>query len=234
MDAQRVAIMVDGDNISPTHATKIMVEAAKIGRIDVARVYAATNNTSGWLSLPGYRVMQAGTGKNASDLLLCIDAMELALTGGIDGFVVASSDGDFAHLALRLRERGLHVQGLGEDKAPEGFRAACSRFLKLTGPKPCDSAKTSEGPTGSNANPQGISDLDRNIRTMIGQHSKKGQGMRIVDLAPKMHSAHGIRISTYPERCWRGYLKNRPNLYDLDPRGPEALVRFRPDGFAAG
>ena len=71
------------------------------------------------------------------------------------------------------------------------------------------------------------------IRAMIAQHSKKGSGMRIAELAPKMHVAHGIKISTLPEKTWRSYLTARPALYDLDQRGPEAMVRFRPEGFAA-
>jgi hypothetical protein len=47
-----------------------------------------------------------------------------------------------------------------------------------------------------------------------------------------MHVQHGIRISTFPEKTWRSYLQARPALFDLDPRGPEAMVRFRPEGFA--
>jgi hypothetical protein len=78
-----------------------------------------------------------------------------------------------------------------------------------------------------------ITDLDRNIRAMIAQHSKLGAGMRIAELAPKMHLSHGIKISALPEKTWRAYLTARPKLFDVDPRGPEAMVRFRPDGFAA-
>jgi len=57
--------------------------------------------------------------------------------------------------------------------------------------------------------------------------------MRIMDLARNMHIQHGVKISTYPEKTWRAYLAARPDLYELDPRGPEAMVRFLPQGFAA-
>jgi hypothetical protein len=226
MVAPRIAVLVDGDNISPKHSSQVISSAEKLGRVDVARVYAAGNQQSDWLTTPGYRLMHAGAGKNSADLLLCIDAMELALIGGMESFVIATSDGDFTHIAQRLRERGLHVLGLGEAKAPKSFRLACTEFLLL---------QTRQKRTNATVAPEvgNFSELDRNIRTMIAKHSQKGLGMRIVDLAPKMHAAHGTRISSYPERSWRAYLSQRPALYDLDPRGPDALVRFRPEGFAS-
>jgi uncharacterized LabA/DUF88 family protein len=111
MIAPRIAVLVDGDNISAKHSSQVILLAEKLGRVDVARVYAAGNQQSDWLTTPGYRLMHAGAGKNSTDLLLCIDAMELALIGGLESFVIATSDGDFSHIAQRLRERGLHVLG---------------------------------------------------------------------------------------------------------------------------
>ncbi|MGR3593094.1 MAG: NYN domain-containing protein [Limimaricola soesokkakensis] len=222
MVAQRTAVLVDGDNMSPRHAARVLVEAGKLGRVDVARVYAAANHPSEWLSTPGYRLMHAGVGKNAADLLLSIDAMELALTGGIDSFLIATSDGDFLHLAQRLRERGLHVLGLGEKKAPLGFRLACTEFLVLPAVKNCDKPIPDAG---------AFSEFDQKIRDMIAQHSTKGRGMRVAELNPKMHRLHGIRISALPEGNWRAYLSARPSLYALDPPGPEAMVRYRAEGF---
>lgn len=223
MKYRRIAVLVDGDNVSSKHSAQIISEAEKLGRIDVARVYTATNPSSDWLMTPGYRLMHAGVGKNAADLLLSIDAMELALVGGIDAFVVATSDRDFTHLAQRLRERGLYVLGLGEQKAPEDFRLSCTEFHLLT------KKKNSQH---SVAKASGVSELDQKIRCMIAQYSTGGRGIRISELAPKMHAAHGTRISAYPERNWRTYLSARPTLYEIDPRGPEAMVRFRPRGFS--
>ncbi|WP_138933153.1 NYN domain-containing protein [Roseovarius arcticus] len=224
MSAERIALLVDGDNISATHAKDILSYARKLGRVDVARVYGGAHHSCDWLNAPGYRVMHAGAGKNAADVLLCIDAMELALTGGLQTFAVATSDGDFTHLSQRLRERGLHVLGLGEAKAPECFRMACSTFVQLGGEEKLGETKLI--PTGTSA------DFDRRIRAMIQQHTEKGSGMRLVDLAAAMRKKHGTQISTYPERSWRAYLANRSDLYALDPRGPEAMVRYKPAGFA--
>lgn len=227
MDPRRIAVLVDGDNISARHFAQVIAAASGLGRVDIARVYAAANRPSDWLTLPGYRLMHAGQGKNAADVLLCIDAMELALVGGLETFVIATSDGDFTHLAQRLRERGQHVLGLGEEKAPMSFRLACTDFVLLNPLSKCTAEPEKTEPVAPPAKPADKSKLDLDIRSIIAKNSQKGAGMRITDLSAVMYKEHGVRISKYPERSWRGYLSKRPTLYDLDPRGPEAKVRFR-------
>lgn len=68
-------------------------------------------------------------GKNASDIALVIDAMDLMHSGRFDGFVLVSSDSDFTRLASRIREQGLEVYGIGRRMTPAAFRKACKRFL---------------------------------------------------------------------------------------------------------
>lgn len=70
-------------------------------------------------------------GKNASDIGLVIDAMDILHTGRFDGFVIVSSDSDFTALANRIREQGLEVIGIGEDKTPESLRNVCNRFVYI-------------------------------------------------------------------------------------------------------
>lgn len=240
---QRLAVLVDGDNIAARHAARIQATAQKYGPAHVTRVYVNAQINSGWLAEPGFRIMHAGTGKNAGDLLLTIDAMELALSEEFDRFLIVSSDGDFTHLAQRLREKGLHVTGMGEKKAPTSFRKACSQFVEIKD-QPCKvPASTTKSPVSkSAANDPGaaksdgtrseVTDLDLKIRAFIKQHSQNGAGMRINDLAPKMHQTHKIKISEQSEKTWRGYLSKRKDLYALDPRGPDAKVRFIPEGFS--
>lgn len=245
---ERVAVLVDGDNINAIHAEQVRCAGRRLGRVDVTRVYAAANIKSDWLTTPGYRVMHAGSGKNAADILLCIDAMELALTGGIENFVIATSDGDFTHVAQRLREKGLHVHGMGEAKSPQSFRLACTTFTVLKTAQCRIATPVAKAPTAvvkpsvptakapaSVAKPvvPNVSMLDRKIQAIIATHSVKSRGMKIAELAREMHAAHATKISDQPERTWRAYLIKRPNLYDLDPRGPEAFVRFRPKAFAS-
>lgn len=220
--AARLAILVDGDNISGCHARNILVAASAHGRPDLARVYADAQRTMIWHDTPEFNVIHAGTGKNASDLLLTIDAMELALLRGFEAIVIASSDGDFTHLGRRLREIGKTVIGLGEAKTPQTFRCACSSFVELGN----QSSKIEPGTSGHD-----VTELDRRIRSLIAANSKNGEGMKITELSPKMHALHGTRISTYPEKTWHNYLRSRPELYEVGPKGQEATVRFKPGGF---
>ena len=221
--AQPVAVLVDGDNISGKHAAAILAVAAEYGDPSVVRAYLDAKLASDWHVSIGYRLVHAGSGKNAADILLALDAMELVLSREVRCFIIATSDGDFTHLALRLREHGAKVIGIGEAKAPQSFRATCTDFVEVGKQKALKLVPRE---------PAGVTELDHNIRAMIAAHSKKGAGMRIADLAPKMHVQHGIRISTFPDKTWRAYLLARPALFELDPRGPEAMVRFRPEGFS--
>jgi len=96
-------------------------------------------------------------------------------------------------------------------------------------------AQTPPSPKASPAlNGKRCAELDLRIRETIAANSTNGEGMRIVDLAPRMHAKFGVRIGTYPERTWRAYLLARNTLYDLDPKGPEAKVRFKKNGFSLG
>jgi uncharacterized protein (TIGR00288 family) len=220
---QPVAVLVDGDNISGKNAASILGIAMKHGDPVVVRAYLDAQRSSDWHAAIGYRLMHAGTGKNATDILLAIDAMDLVHAKAAMHFIIATSDGDFTHLAVRLRELGAKVIGVGEAKAPRTFRASCTTFVELSAQSTVKLVPKE---------PTGVTELDRKIRAMIAQHSKQGSGMRITELAPKMHVEHGIKISTLPEKTWRSYLAARPALFDLDARGPDAMVRFRPEGFA--
>lgn len=128
--APKVALLIDGENISATFATTIMTEVRKLGDPAIRRVYGKADHVAAW-DAEGFRLMQTRPGKNAADLLLSIEAMTLALRDGITAFAIASSDGDFVYLATQLREIGVTVLGLGEEKAPTAFRNSCSRFCML-------------------------------------------------------------------------------------------------------
>lgn len=215
----RVAVLIDGDNIGVGHAAAIGEVARRAGRPDLLRVYGDAGRGSDWRRMPGFRFIDAGEGKNAADVLLCIDAMEIAGAGDFGTFVLASNDSDFTHLARRLRERGLRVIGVGTATASRVFGACCSRF-EVVG-----AVATSVPPTASDT-------LDHRIKVMIASHGTKGRGMSIATLGALIGQT-GLRIGDRPEKTWRAYLQARPSLFELDPRGPNAMVRFRPEGFPA-
>lgn len=220
---QPVSLLVDGDNVSGKYAKQIRSFATKRGDLTVGRVYTDARQNCEWHDALGYRMVHAGTGKNAADVLLALDALELLLLKKCRYFLIASSDGDFCHLATRLREYGATVIGIGEEKAPKPFRASCSEFIEIN--------KVSHVQLVPKTALE-ITEFDLKIRSLITVHSEKGLGMRIVDLAAQMRSVHSINIGTIESRGWRAHLTARPSLYDLDPRGPDAKVRFQPAGFA--
>jgi uncharacterized LabA/DUF88 family protein len=151
-----LAVLIDADNTSPKYTKAIFEEIAGIGEASVRRCYGdfSSNQMSGWSKVQAEFGMvphhqPANTvGKNASDIALVIDAMDLMHSGRFDGFVLVSSDSDFTRLASRIREQGLDVFGIGQRKTPEAFRKACKRFIFLENiseaeaPKPAKSDDT--------------------------------------------------------------------------------------------
>ncbi len=140
-DATRplLAVLIDADNTSPKHAGAIFEEIASLGEASVRRCYGdfSSQQMAGWNRVQAEHGLvphhsPANTiGKNSSDISLVIDAMDILHTGRFDGFVLVSSDSDFTRLASRIREQGLDVYGIGQQKTPEAFRKACKRFIFL-------------------------------------------------------------------------------------------------------
>src|SRR5689334_7283247 len=135
----RFAVLIDADNTSPRIAAGLFEEVAKFGEASVRRIYGdfSGNRLKSWadilqkFAIDPYQQFAYTTGKNASDIALVIDAMDLLHSGRLDGFCLVSSDSDFTRLASRMREEGIDVYGFGEQKTPESFRQACSRFIYI-------------------------------------------------------------------------------------------------------
>lgn len=136
-DARHFAVLIDADNASPKIADALFEEIAKFGEASVRRIYGdfSSPRSKDWADVlakhaivPQQQFAYA-TGKNASDITLVIDAMDLLHSERFDGFCLVSSDSDFTRLASRIREQGLKVYGFGEQKTAESFRQACHRFV---------------------------------------------------------------------------------------------------------
>jgi hypothetical protein len=133
----RFAVLIDGDNTSPQIAQGLFEEVATFGEASVRRIYGDFSgpHLKSWISIlrkhaiDPYQQFAYTPGKNASDIALVIDAMDLLHSGRFDGFCLVSSDSDFTRLASRLREQGADVYGFGAQKTPESFRQACRRFI---------------------------------------------------------------------------------------------------------
>ena len=136
-ESRSLAVLIDADNTSPRYAQAIFKEIVTLGEANVRRIYGdfSEKRLIGWdgaiqsLAILQHQQRSNSKGKNASDIALVIDAMDLMHKGALDGFCLVSSDSDFTRLAQRLREEGMVVYGFGEQKTPEAFRNACNRFI---------------------------------------------------------------------------------------------------------
>jgi hypothetical protein len=162
----RLAVLIDGDNTTPTIIEALLAEIAKYGSATVKRAYGdwTTQNLRGWKEVINAHAIQPmqqfayTTGKNATDSALIIDAMDLLYTGNLDGFCLVSSDSDFTKLASRLRESGKTVYGFGEPKTPQSLVAACDKFVYLDvlrtqekSEQPTEESRSSAAPARKNA-----------------------------------------------------------------------------------
>jgi uncharacterized LabA/DUF88 family protein len=133
----KLAVLIDADNVPYSNVKGMMEEIAKYGTPTTKRIYAdwTKPNANGWKSvllehaITPIQQYSYTVGKNSSDSALIIDAMDLLYSDKLDGFCIVSSDSDFTRLAIRLRESGMKVIGIGEKKTPSAFIAACDRFV---------------------------------------------------------------------------------------------------------
>lgn len=136
---KKFALIIDADNISAKYIKPILDELSQYGNVTYKRIYGdwTSNQNSSWKeellknSISPIQQFSYTYGKNATDSAMIIDAMDILYTHSVDGFCIVSSDSDFTRLAGRIRESGLTVIGMGEEKTPIPFRKACDIFTSL-------------------------------------------------------------------------------------------------------
>lgn len=137
LNEKHLAVLIDADNISAKNIKNMLIEISRYGIPTIKRIYGdwTKPDLGGWKnSLLEHAItpmQQYGytSGKNSTDSAMIIDAMDILYTDAVDGFCIVSSDSDFTRLAIRLREAGKMVYGIGEKKTPVSFIAACSKFI---------------------------------------------------------------------------------------------------------
>ncbi|HEU5096048.1 MAG TPA: NYN domain-containing protein [Reyranella sp.] len=153
---RRFAVLIDADNTSPRIVAGLFEEIARFGEASVRRIYGdfSSPRLKSWAdilqkyAIDPYQQFAYTSGKNASDIALVIDAMDLLHSRRFDGFCLVSSDSDFTRLASRLREEGADVYGFGAQKTPESFRQACRRFIYTENLQP-EAAASEKVPQGA-------------------------------------------------------------------------------------
>lgn len=136
-NTRKMAVLIDGDNAESKLIEQTLAEAGKYGQLTVRRAYGDWSQQSlkGWKEaneayaiLPVQKFAHAA-GKNSTDTVLIIEAMDLLHEHKVDGFCIVSSDSDYTRLASRIREAGLFVMGIGRSHTPQAFVKACEVFV---------------------------------------------------------------------------------------------------------
>jgi uncharacterized protein (TIGR00288 family) len=147
-----VALLIDCENANPESIEGILSELAEKGAINIRRAYGNWKNQAAWeeklhpFAIQPVQQFAYTKGKNAVDMCMAIDAMDLLFTESIDIFALVTSDSDFTPLVLKLLSKGKSVIGFGESKTPEPFKKACSLFIHTDGfGKPSDESAGSSG-----------------------------------------------------------------------------------------
>ena len=136
---RNIALLIDADNTTPRGIDPVLTVMAELGQVNIRRAYGnfAKDNLSKWADITnkyGIRPQQqfdVSKGKNATDMAMTIDAIDLLNQGKVDGFGLMTSDSDFTPLVTRLRQDGIVVYAFGEKKTPQAFKSVCTRFIEI-------------------------------------------------------------------------------------------------------
>ncbi|WEK46983.1 MAG: NYN domain-containing protein [Candidatus Andeanibacterium colombiense] len=136
---KNIALLIDADNAGAREIDAVLTVLAGLGQVNIRRAYGnwAKVGLKGWSNvlhrygISPHQQFDLTKGKNATDMAMTIDAMDLLYQGKVDGYGIVSSDSDFTPLAMRLRQDGVLVYGFGRSKTPEAFKTACTRFIEV-------------------------------------------------------------------------------------------------------
>ena len=153
---KNIALLIDSDNASPAGIDPVLTVLAELGQVNIRRAYGNWRKPAlkSWADLVhryGIEPQQQfdmTKGKNATDMKMTIDAMDLLFRGRIDGFGIMSSDSDFMPLAMRIRQEGIPAYGFGTAKTPESFRQACTRFIDVGALRETGAGGAAQAPAG--------------------------------------------------------------------------------------
>ena len=234
-EKKHFAVLIDADNISEKYAASIFDEIADYGYASYRRIYGNWAKGNGWKedtllenSINPIQQFNYTTGKNATDMAMVIDAMDILYSGKVDGFCLVTSDSDFTKLAMRLREEQMYVIGMGESKTPLALTKACNKFIRLDlisgepEEKGADSAKASGGgrrhkagaqeeKTDSTVTP--ISEIEEAIITFVQNNENKGKSTYLGEVGSRL----GDKFIEFDARNY-GYTKLVTLLRDKCPK----------------
>ncbi len=192
-EEKRFAVLIDADNVSRKYIKAILEEVSNFGVATYKRIYGDWTKNNGWKdallenSILPIQQYSYTTGKNATDSAMIIDAMDILYSGRVEGFCLVSSDSDFTRLAARLREAGMYVIGMGENKTPNAFRMACNIFRILeviSGEQDTEAGKPQSQEKDAVTS---VSAIEDNICKIIMENSNQGKTTQIGEIGSKLN-----------------------------------------------
>ncbi|WP_114519992.1 NYN domain-containing protein [Altererythrobacter sp. ZODW24] len=177
---KNIALLIDADNVTHKGIDPALTVMAELGQVNIRRAYGnfAKDNLGNWDKITnrfGIRPQQqfdVSKGKNATDMAMTIDAIDLLYQGKVDGFGIMTSDSDFTPLVTRLRQDGIIVYGFGESKTPAAFKSVCTRFIDIE--QLIANNSDDEAPSGSReGSAKGA--VDQDLMELIGAAYKEAK-----------------------------------------------------------
>lgn len=207
-ERMQFAVLIDADNISSKYAATIFEELEKYGLSSYRRIYGNWSKSNGWNEgmLLEYSIMPVQqfsytTGKNATDMAMVIDAMDILYKNKVQGFCLVTSDSDFTRLAMRLREENMFVLGMGESKTPLALTRACNRFIHLN--LVDEQSKNAEENTAQESEEQNVTPISEVRKAVLALINENGGNK--VDLS-RIGSRLNDKFSDFDVRNY-GYTK---------------------------
>ena len=230
-----LAVFIDADNVSSKLADAILREISSIGEPALRRVYGdwSSPSLSGWLEkardlgMVAHQLSANTRGKNASDIGLVIDAMDILHSGKFDGFVLVSSDSDFTQLANRVREDGRLVIGIGEQKTPAALRIACNRFIFIENLDTGDAGDSEKAPARAKGK---ASEAAKLIRAAMAKIDQEDEWYNLGPVGSQLAAANpDFDARTYGAPKLSELVK-RLTAFETRRQGTHLQVRIKPSG----
>lgn len=207
----RYAVLIDADNVAAKYTKNILDELSNYGIATYKRVYGdwTRANLAGWKNMAldnaitPVQQYSYTTGKNATDSAMIIDAMDILYSNNVDGFCIVSSDSDFTRLAIRLRESGKHVIGMGEQKTPKPFSTACNAFKYL------EVLAEEETQNLADADKVEMKTLESDIIRIIAENANMEDEINIGELGSRLQGRYpDFDVRNYGYSKFSQFLKN--------------------------
>ncbi len=244
VSTRRVALFVDGENISPALAGRILALAGSRGTLVMRCVFGDMTSPAmkAWEAAPSYRAIHSFQEKDSADIRLTIEAMEAAYTGRTDAFVLASSDTGLAHLVHHLAELGFPVFGIVEKKATARLRKSFLVYDVVAKPDGAEAEiakSTPAKPASANSKqrPQANDHVKQAVIEVLAKHGDELGWMKVQLLGTRLSQGSPKIVRKDCGRAkWVDYFSDHPDLFQCKGKGADAQVRLhsqRPAGQSA-